>query len=171
LSKLRICRTVLFVAVILSLLTLAPLSLVVDTSYSQISVTFLGAILKQNLRTNPAARPNFDYPGELMLAANLVPVANYFCFALKQVLFNGGKTKDYKVIGSSLRLYLVKAVIFMFYIFYRNSRTGSEEDSRLCERYVRKAEGRNDVTLSFEAQLPFRTTKRDEYVACPFSRM
>jgi hypothetical protein len=65
-----------------------------------------------------------------MLAANLVPVANYFCFALKQVFFNGAKTKDYKVIGSGLQLHLVRAVIFMFYIFYRNSRTGSEEDPR-----------------------------------------
>jgi hypothetical protein len=125
-SRLRLCRTILFVAAIIGLLILAPLGTVVDTAYARI--TAIGALFEPHQKTNLAARQDFDYPGEVMLAANLVPVANYFCFALKQVLFNGGKTRDYKVIGSGLRLYLVRAVIFMFYIFYRKSRTGSEED-------------------------------------------
>jgi hypothetical protein len=131
LSLKRLCfyQTVLLVIVIFSLLVLAPLGLVAEfDSFLLSTAASVSVILQSNLQMNMAARSNIAYPGEFLLAASLVPVANYFCFALKQVLFNGGRTRDYKVIGASLRLHLGSAVIFMFYIFYRNSRTASEED-------------------------------------------
>jgi len=116
------------VAVLLSLCALAPLELVADiNSYFQTTTAPVGTILQSQFKLN-LARQNFDYPGDFLLAANLVPVANYFCDVLKQVNLNGVKTKDFKVIGKSPQLHLASTAILMFYIFYRNSRTTSEED-------------------------------------------
>ncbi|HEY8463124.1 MAG TPA: hypothetical protein VIM29_03755 [Bacillota bacterium] len=122
------CRRLLLIAVIFGLFALAPLGLVSDLNgYFQSSTAPINIILQSGLKFN-LARPNFDYPGELLLAVNLVPAVDYFGDALKPISLNGIKTQDFKVIGTSRQLILVSVIILWFYIFYRNSRTSSEED-------------------------------------------
>jgi hypothetical protein len=134
-KRLRLSRNWLLVAVVLSLLALAPMGLVTGNDpYFQTITAPAVTLLQSNLLSN-LARPNWDYPGEFMLAANLTSVANYFCFVLKQINPSGTKTQNYKVIGSASRLYLVSLVIRLFYLFYLKTGTNADADPQAGKVY------------------------------------
>lgn len=137
-NKLWLGRPVLLLAVLLSLFALAPLELVADiNAYFHTTAASAGTIFLTQYKLN-LARQNADYPGDFIMAANLVPVANYFCYGLKKINFIGIKTKDFKVIGKSPQLHLAATVILMFYFFYHNSRTTSEEEPFLSRKNWKK---------------------------------
>jgi hypothetical protein len=128
LQRLRLCRIGLLIVIVLGLLSLAPMELLTEiNSYFQIITVPADTLLQSNLFVD-LTRPNFDYPGEFMLAANLAPNANYFGFVLKQVNQKVAKSQNCKVIGATLRLHIVSLVILLFYIFYLNSRTAADAD-------------------------------------------
>jgi hypothetical protein len=141
LQRLRLCRPGLLIVTALSLLLLAPMELLTELdSYLQIIATPADTLFQSNLLVD-LTRPNLNYPGELMLAAKLAPVANYFSFVLKQVNLSIVKFQSCKVMGIILRLHLGSLVILLFYIFYLNSRTATDADSLAGKRFnIRKAE-------------------------------
>lgn len=127
-KRLRFRRIGLLIIIILALASLAPMELASEIhSYFQVITAPADVLLQSNLFVD-LTRPNFDYPGEFMLAANLNPVANYFGFAIKQLNQSVAKSLSCKVIGTILRLHLVSLVILLFYIFYLNSGTTADAD-------------------------------------------
>jgi hypothetical protein len=124
--RLRSYRSWLLLTVIMGLLILAPLDLLTElNSYYQLLA--VPSVTAANLHNN-LARPDWEYPGELMMAANLAPVANYFGFALKSVGLGIAETQKLKALGTARRLYRVSLVIMLFFIFYHISRTTADAD-------------------------------------------
>jgi hypothetical protein len=124
------------------LLSLAPLDLLMElNTYLKLEAALSVTSYQENLHYN-LDRPDLEHPGEFMMAANLIPVADYFSFALKTAGHCIVKVNSLKVLGTAWRLYLLSLVIMLFYFFYHNSRTTADADPLAKKRLII---GKNEV--------------------------